>query len=46
MLPIRLFPRPSLLAGAVVATSIAGGLAFGVVAGGVLVLATSLGRRA
>ena len=46
MLPIRFLPRPSILAGAVVATSIAGGLAFGVLAGGVLVLASAVGRRA
>ena len=45
MLPIRLLPRPSLLAGAVVATSIAGGLAFGVLAGGALVLFSDWSTR-
>ena len=45
MLPIRILPRPSLLTGAVVVSSVAAGLAAGVLAGWVLVLATAVGRR-
>ena len=45
MLPIRLLPRPSLITGAVVALSVASGLAFGVLAGGAIVV-TSAMRRA
>ncbi len=44
MLPIRILPRPSILTSLVVATSIAGGLAAGVMAGGALVL-VSMARR-
>ena len=44
MLPIRILPRPSILTSMVVATSIAGGLAFGVAAGGALILA-AMARR-
>ena len=45
MFPIRILPRPSLLTAGVVAMSIAGGLAAGVLAGGALVLASAIGRR-
>ncbi len=44
MLPFRLFPRPSILTSMVVATSVLGGLAFGMVAGGVVVLASTRRR--
>ncbi|MCX8253811.1 hypothetical protein RHAL1_01889 [Beijerinckiaceae bacterium RH AL1] len=46
MSPFRILPRPSLLTSAVVAMSIAGGLAVGTLAGGALVLAAAVGRRA
>ena len=45
MLPIRFLPRPSILASAVVATSIAGVLAFGFAAGGLLARLDSQSAR-
>ena len=45
MLPFRILPRPSILTGAVVAMSVAGGLAFGVLAGGALVVVSAAARR-
>ena len=44
MLPIRILPRPSLLNGAVVASSVAMGLAAGLLVGGALVFVTAVGR--
>ena len=43
-MPMRLFPRPSILASVVVATSVVGGLAFGVMAGAIIVFVAP-GRR-
>ena len=44
LLPIAILPRPSILTSVVVATSVAAGLAFGVAAGGVIVIAASAAR--
>ena len=41
MLPIRLFPRPSILASVTVVTSIGAGLAFGITTGVVFILAAT-----
>ncbi len=42
---LTLLPRPSILTGAVVAASVAGGLALGAALGGVIVLGALVRRR-
>ncbi len=42
---IAFLPRPSILTSLVVASSVASGLAFGVVAGGVLLIVAGVARR-
>ena len=44
MLPFAILPRPSLLTSVVVATSVAAGLAFGLIAGGAAVMTAAAVR--
>ena len=45
LLPFALLPRPSILTSVVVASSVAAGLAFGVLAGGTIVLVAAARGR-